>query len=104
QQYAAAGQGESQAAQIAQLRQGVSDQMNQLGKPTEDSATLDQFLKAMADQVAAGQKIGLAVQRGDDPTQFESELDSAKSAAETAGNAYGFQDCGAAITASGSTS
>src|SRR6185312_792935 len=67
-QFAAAGQGESEAAQIAQLRQGVIDQIKQLGPPSEDSATLDQFLKAMSDEVSAGQKIGLAVQRGEDPS------------------------------------
>jgi hypothetical protein len=99
-QFAAAGQGESEAAQIAQLRQGVIDQIKQLGLPSEDSATLDQFLKAMSDEVSAGQKIGLAVQRGEDPSQFETQLDSAKSQAESAGSAYGFKECGAAITSS----
>jgi hypothetical protein len=101
-QFAAAGQGESEAAQIAQLRQGVIDDIKQLNPPSDTN--LDAFLKAMSDQVSAGQKIGLAVQRGEDPTQFETELDSAKSAAETAASAYGFKECGAAISASSSTS
>jgi hypothetical protein len=57
----------------------------------------------MEDEVSAGQKIGLAVQRGEDPSQFETQLDSAKSQAEQAGTAYGFKECGAAITASSST-
>ena len=100
-QFAAAGQGESQAAQIAQLRQGVIDDIKQLNPPSDTN--LDAFLKAMSDQVSAGQKIGLAVQRGEDPTQFETELDSAKSAAETAASAYGFKDCGSAINGSSST-
>jgi hypothetical protein len=103
-QFAAAGQGETQADQIAQLRQGVVDQIKQLGPPDEDSATLDQFLAAMSDEVTAGQKIGLAVQRGEDPTQFETELDNAKSQAESAASAYGFQECGSPITASSTTS
>src|SRR6266480_6893996 len=102
-QFASSGQGESEAAQIAQLRQGVIDQIKQLGPPSEDSATLDQFLKAMADEVSAGQKIGLAVQRGEDPSQFETELDSAKSQAETAASSYGFKECGKAITSSGTS-
>lgn len=101
-QFAAAGQGESEAAQIAQLRQGVIDDIKQLNPPTDTN--LDAFLKAMSDQVSAGQKIGLAVQRGEDPSQFETELDSAKSAAETAASAYGFKDCGSAINGSSSTS
>jgi hypothetical protein len=100
-QFASSGQGESEAAQIAQLRQGVIDQIKQLNPPSDP--TLDQFLTAMADEVSAGQKIGLAVQRGEDPTQFESELDNAKSQAETAGSAYGFKQCGAAIASSGTS-
>lgn len=99
-QFAASGQGESEAAQIAQLRQGVIDQIKQLNPPSDP--TLDQFLKAMSDQVSAGQKIGLAVQRGEDPSQFETELDSAKSDAESAASAYGFKECGKAISASSS--
>src|SRR2546423_362486 len=87
-QFASAGQGESEAAQIAQLRQGVIDDIKQLNPPTDTN--LDAFLKAMSDQVSAGQKIGLAVQRGEDPSAFETQLDSAKSAAETAASAYGF--------------
>src|SRR3954454_9807864 len=101
-QFAAAGQGESEAAQIAQLRQGVIDSIKQLNPPTDTN--LDAFLKAMGDEVTAGQKIGLAVQRGEDPTQFETELDSAKSEAQTAASAYGFKQCGSAINASSSTS
>jgi hypothetical protein len=100
-QFAAAGQGESQAAQIAQLRQGVIDDINQLNPPSDTN--LDAFLKAMSDQVSAGQKIGLAVQRGEDPSQFETELDSAKSEAATAASAYGFKECGSEINASSST-
>src|SRR5262245_10706045 len=99
-QFAAAGQGESEAAQIAQLRQGLIDQIKQLSPPSDPN--LDQFLKAMDDQVAAGQKIGLAVQRGEDPSQFETQLDSAKSEAQQAASAYGFKDCGSQITSSSS--
>lgn len=102
QQFAAAGQGESEAAQIAQLRQGVIDTIKQLKPPSDTN--LDAFLKAMSDEVSAGQKIGLAVQRGEDPSQFETQLDSAKSAAEQAGSAYGFKQCGAAISSSSTSS
>jgi hypothetical protein len=103
QQFADAGQGETEADQIAQLRQGVIDKINELGPPAEDKATLDQFITAMQAQVAAGQKIGLAVQRGEDPSQFETDLDAAKSDATTAGSSYGFKDCGSAITSSGTS-
>ena len=100
-QFAASGQGLTEADQIAQLRQGVVDQINQLNPPSDP--TLDQFLKAMSDQVAAGQKIGLAVQRGEDTTQFETELDDAKTQAETAAASYGFKECGQPITSSGTS-
>jgi hypothetical protein len=100
-QFAASGQGVSEADQIAQLRQGVIDQIKQLNPPSDP--TLDQFLAAMADEVSAGQKIGLAVQRGEDTTEFETELDNAKSQAETAASSYGFQECGQQITASGTS-
>jgi hypothetical protein len=100
-QFAAAGQGESEADQIAQLRQGVIDSINQLNPPSDTN--LEAFLKAMSDQVSAGQKIGLAVQRGEDPTQFETELDSAKAEAASAASTYGFKECGSEINASSST-
>ena len=101
-QFAAAGQGESEATQIAQLRQGLVDQIKQLSPPNDPN--LDQFLKAMDDQVAAGQKIGLAVERGDDPSQFETQLDSAKSEAQQAASAFGFKECGSQISSSSTTS
>jgi hypothetical protein len=101
-QFAASGQGVTEADQIAQIRQGVVDQIKQLDPPSDPN--LDQFLKAMADEVTAGQKIGLAVQRGEDTSQFETELDSAKSEAQTAASAYGFKECGSAITSSSSSS
>jgi hypothetical protein len=102
-QFAASGQGLTEADQIAQLRSGVVDQIRQLGPPDEDRATLDQFLTATEAEVSAGQKIGLAEARGEDTTEFEAELDTAKSDAETAASAYGFQECGQQISASGTS-
>jgi hypothetical protein len=101
-QFAASGQGVTEADQIAQLRQGVVDQIKQLNPPSDTN--LDAFLGAMADQVSAGQKIGLAAQRGEDTTEFETELDNAKSQAETAAASYGFQECGQPISSSGTSS
>lgn len=98
-QFAASGQGLTEADQIAQLRQGVVDQIKQLNPPSDP--TLDQFLTAVSDQVSAGKKIGLALQRGEDTTQFESELDSAKTQAEQAASSYGFKECGQPVSSSG---
>jgi predicted small lipoprotein YifL len=103
-QFAAAGQGVTEADQIAQLRQGVVDQINELGPPSEDRTTLDQFLNAMTAQVSAGEKIGLASERGEDTSQFETELDTAKSEAETAASTYGFKECGSPISSSSTSS
>src|SRR5919197_6165795 len=100
-QFAASGQGLTEADQIAQLRQGVVDQIKQLNPPSDTN--LDAFLKALSDQVSAGKKIGLALQRGEDTSQFESELDNAKSQAEQAASTYGFKECGKAITSSGTS-
>jgi multidrug efflux pump subunit AcrA (membrane-fusion protein) len=100
-QFAASGQGLTEADQIAQLRQGVVDQIKQLNPPSDTN--LDAFLSAMSDEVSAGKKIGLALQRGEDTAQFESELDSAKSQAEQAASAYGFKECGKPITSSGTS-
>jgi hypothetical protein len=100
-QFAAAGQGLTEADQIAQLRQGVVDQIKQLNPPSDPN--LDAFLQAMSDQVSAGKKIGLALQRGEDTTEFESELDNAKTQAEQAASSYGFKECGQPVTSSGTS-
>lgn len=102
--FADAGQGLTEADQIAQLRSGVISDLNGLGPPTEDKETLDAFLAAMDQEVSAGQKIALANERGTDTAQFETELQSAKDAASTAASTYGFQSCGSDITSSSSSS
>jgi hypothetical protein len=100
-QFAASGQGLTEADQIAQLRQGVVDQIRQINPPSDP--TLDQFLTAVSAQASAGEKIGLALQRGEDTTEFETELDNAKTQAETAAASYGFQECGQPISSSGTS-
>jgi hypothetical protein len=100
-QFAAAGQGLTEADQIATLRQGVVDQIEALPAPAEDQTTLTQFLDAVRAQVAAGEKIALAQDRGEDTAQFETELATARTDAETAAAAYGFQECGQPISSSG---
>jgi hypothetical protein len=101
QQFAAAGQGLTEADQIAQLRQGVVDQIRQLQPPSDPN--LDQYLTAMSAQVSAGEKIGLALQRGEDTAEFETELANARTQAETAAASYGFQECGQPISSSGTS-
>ena len=104
QQYVDAGEGFSAAAEIADLRQGLLDQLKELGPPTEDRTTLDEFLTALESQVEAGQKIGLALDRGADTSTDETALATARTDAETAAAAYGFKDCGTSKTSTSTTS
>ncbi len=97
------GEGFTGAGEIADLRQNALDQLKQLGAPDEDRATYDQFLTAFEDQVQAGQKIGLAIDRNEDTSQFETELSDAQATAQSAAESYGFKECGSPITASSST-
>jgi hypothetical protein len=99
-QFAASGQGLTEADQIADLRAGLVDQLKELGPPEEDRATLDQFTTALQAQVQAGQKIALANERGEDTAEFEAELQTAKDQAAAAAQAYGFEQCGQEISAS----
>jgi hypothetical protein len=103
--FAENGQGVTAAAEIADLRQGVVDDLNSLGPPDEDRRTLDEFTTALEGQVEAGKKIALANERQSDTTEFETELQSAKADAATAASSYGFEECGtdAAAGATGTT-
>jgi hypothetical protein len=102
-QFAASGQGLTEADQIADLRSGLVDQLKELGPPEEDRATLDQFTTALQAQVQAGQKIALANERGEDTAEFEAELQTAKDQAAAAAQAYGFKQCGQEISGSSAT-
>ena len=98
QQYVDAGEGFSGAAEIADLRQGLLDQLKELGPPTEDRATLDEFLTGLENQVEAGQQIGKALDAGTDTATYETDLATARTDAETAAAAYGFKECGTSKT------
>jgi hypothetical protein len=102
-QFAASGQGLTEADQIADLRSGLADQLKQLGPPEQDRATADEFIAALEAQVQAGQKIALASERGEDTAEFEAELQTAKDQAAAAAQAYGFQQCGQEISSSATT-
>jgi len=93
------GEGFTGSGEIADLRQAVLQELKELGPPAEDRATLDQFLTALEQQVEAGGRIALAIQRDEDTTQFETQLEEARADAQLAAEEYGFKECGAEITA-----
>jgi uncharacterized protein HemX len=97
------GQGFTGAAEIADIRQGVLQDIRRLEAPPDDRAALDQFLNALEAQVEAGNKIGLAIEREEDTTGFESELEQAQTDAEQAATTYGFTECGSEVTADDAT-
>jgi len=106
------GEGFTASADIADIRAALVADIEDLGTPTDedDPATLEEFLAGLQAQVDAGEKIGLANDRGEDTASFEAELDTAKGEASTAASTYGFTECGtdaAAVdptTADGATS
>lgn len=97
--FVASGEGFTASGEIGDLREALAKDIQDLGPPTDDQATLDQFLAALQAQAVAGGKIALANQRGEDTTQFEAELDAAKTEAATAAQAYGFTECGQEVSA-----
>ncbi len=90
------GEGFTASADIAEIRAALVADIEDLGTPTDedDPATLEEFLAGLQAQVDAGEKIGLANDRGEDTASFEAELDTAKGEASTAATTYGFTECG----------
>jgi hypothetical protein len=93
------GEGYTGAGEIADLRQDLLDQLRELGPPEESRTTLNEFLTALENQVTAGQKIALGIERNEDTSQFETELTEAQADAQSAAEQYGFKECGSPITA-----
>ncbi len=102
-QFVDQGQGLSAAGEIADLREGVANDMKDLGLPAEDRTTAEQVIEGYAAQAAAGKKIALALDRSQDTTSAEAELDSAKSDTSQAAASYGFKECGQEPNTSGTT-
>ena len=102
-EFVESGEGFSASGDIADLRQGVLTELQDLGPPADDQATLDQFFTGLEAQVAAGEKIALANERGSDTAEFETELDAAQAETLTAAEAYGFTVCGQEPGATSST-
>jgi hypothetical protein len=93
------GEGYTGAGEIADLRQDLLDQLRELGPPEESRTTLNEFLTALENQITAGRKIALGIERNEDTSQFETELTEAQADAQSAAEQYGFKECGSPITA-----
>jgi hypothetical protein len=85
-----------QAEQEYSLTKSELSSLEALGKPTEDQATLDQFLNGLQTQVNQLKRKKLAVERGDTTalTDVDTKLTSAKSESQAAARQYGFTSCG----------
>ena len=89
------------ATQQVDIYQNLVEQLNTLGLPTEDQVTLDQYLAAIQEILDNQEKITLAQERGDTTStaEFTTAIATAQSAAATAAETYGFNECGAGATA-----
>lgn len=90
--------GAALASTIAEQRDvydGTIEQIDGLGPPPEDEATLDDFLDGLASVVDALDKQELAAER-DETTQVEAlstDVDSALSEAQAAADDFGLKEC-----------
>ena len=92
------GEAGTQAAAIAEqsdIYDGLIDDIDALGPPPEDEATLDEYLDALAAVVEALDKQELAAERGEADTvdTVATEVDSAESDARAAADDFGLDDC-----------
>ena len=94
-QFAAAGQGVTEAAQIAQLRQGVIDTSSSSTRPP--TPNLDEFLRRCEARSPPARRSASPLQRGRTRRSSRPSSTTAKSEAATAASAYGFKECGAEI-------
>src|SRR5687768_12275110 len=64
--FVSAGEGFTASGDIADIRAALLADIEDLGVPTDedDQATLDEFLAGLQGQVDAGEKLGLALERG----------------------------------------
>jgi hypothetical protein len=94
-----------QAVQEAQTVKSELSGLQTLTPPSEDSATLDQFLGALQDEVRALGRKRLAIQRNDNAalTSVEADVSSAEGDAQSAADQYGLKDCSKGAQASTTT-
>ena len=103
------GEAGTQAAAIAEqsdIYDGLIDDLDALGPPPEDEATLDDYLDALASIVDSLDQQELAAERGesDQVESLAAEIGAAASDAQAAADDFGLRDCAEeGETASGAT-
>jgi hypothetical protein len=83
------------ASQEYEITRSELESLQSLPPPDKDRRTLNRFLSALGDTVAALNSKKTAVEQGDDATlaSVDSELSTSNAEAEAAAADYGFKDC-----------
>jgi len=89
----------AQAAQVADLYNGMVERLKGLGAPSDDSTGYPEFIAAAEELAQAESDAGLAAERGEEEASAESEASSALASFQSAATAYGFEQCGEAPSA-----
>jgi peptidoglycan DL-endopeptidase CwlO len=96
-----AGDPSTQVSQERDIVDGVIDQIDSLGAPSEDESTLDDFIDALEELSDVLDKQELAAKR-DDPaalSELEAEATAVRADLATTAQEYGFKECGQEGTA-----
>src|SRR5918996_802285 len=93
---ASAGDPSTQVSEEKEIVEGELDQIQDLGAPSEDETTLNDFIDALEEVVDNLDKQELAAQRDDTASlaELETEETSIHSDLATAAEDYGFKECG----------
>jgi len=93
--------GDGQAAQVAELYNGMVERLQDLGAPSDDTAGYDKFIAAAERLAQAQSDVQLAAERGEEEglTSAQAEASAALSEFQSAATSYGFEQCGEAPSA-----
>ena len=83
-------------SQEREITEGMLSSLRSLGTPTEDATTLESYLSEVEKQIKILEREQTAAQSGDTASlsTLSTELAAAKSAALTAAQTFGFEQCG----------
>src|ERR671910_2553367 len=98
----AAGDSSAQISEERDIVEDMLDQIESLGPPSEDEATLDDFIDALEELAANLDSQELAAERDDASSiaELETEATAIRADLAAAADDYGFKECGGEATAS----